>query len=167
MKRKGKPWRTSRDDFIMRVPGYGPVRVRGFTVFFPRAFGVARSRYFGIKRYGSEREALKCARAYRDAIVKTSIEPARRGGPSKLRRAAPFMIEPRKDNVSGVIGVGLAKGGKDWAAWYYPRPGRRKQRSFSISKFTNEGARMLAIMWRNQMIGKLRGNRSHSARALG
>jgi AP2 domain len=157
-KKKGKrgwPERTARDDYIIRIYGWGAMReqVRGYAVRFPPSFGAKHRyhRYFSLKKFGPA--ALGVARAFRDSVLAehASAAPRRMG---KTRRVSAFEAKPRKTNKSGTSGVCFNKG--CWIGFYHPRPGVQVRRWYGVKKYTYEGARMLATAWRNQMIAKLR-----------
>jgi hypothetical protein len=148
-------WRTERDDFIIKVWGWGKLLdvTRGFALRFPRSIG-APQQYFSVKRHGSERAALLAARAARDEVFHATNEPERRNA---KRRLAPYIVKPRSNNKSGITGITLDKNkhGACWVAWYHPSPGKQVRRHWSIKKYTNDGARQLAILWRADMLRSL------------
>ena len=149
MKRKRKKWRerTWRDDFIVPVKAKRDRNIiAGYDVH------LKPSKYFSIARFGSGPAALKAARAYRDRVFPASGRPPLRTGAT--RRRAPFDVKLRVDNRSGLVGV--CSDHERWYAWFSPRPGAVTKHSWSIKKFTHEGARMLAIAWRARMIEELR-----------
>ena len=153
LRRPGHPdWRTDRDDFIIRVYGWGPMIdiTRGFRLRFLPSYGYP-DKYFAVKRHGSERAALQAARAYRDSLLASSGEPKRR---SAGRRLAPYIVKLTKKNKSGIIGI--TRNEREWTAWYHPSPRKQVRRSWSIKKYTDEGARQLAILWRAEMLRSLR-----------
>lgn len=153
LRRPGHPdWRTSRDDFIIRVYGWGPMIdiTRGFRLRFLPSYGYP-DKYFAVRHYGSERAALNAARAHRDALLAQSGEPKRRNAG---RRLAPYLVKLTKKNKSGIVGITLDRGA--WVAWYHPSPRKQVRRSWSIKKYTDDGARQLAIMWRADMLRSLR-----------
>ena len=150
-------WRTDKDDFIQRIYGWGKLIdvTRGFDVRFPRSYGHKQT-YFSVKMHGSERAALKAARAHRDRLVASSGAPEKRAG---QRRTAPYMKHLRTNNKSGMVGltrVTSKRGDAYWIAWYHPSPGKQKRRSWSVKRYTDEGARQLAILWRAEMLRSLR-----------
>jgi hypothetical protein len=59
----------------------------------------------------------------------------------------------RKDNASGKTGVHFSNYMKCWIV-QWPEDGKRKKKSFSISKYGNEGAKLLAINYRQKMDNK-------------
>jgi hypothetical protein len=59
----------------------------------------------------------------------------------------------RKDNASGKTGVHFSNYRKCWVV-QWPEDGKRKKKSFSISKYGNEGAKLLAINYRQKMDNK-------------
>lgn len=150
--------RTDRDLFIVRIRGWGKMEnmTRGYACRFPASYGHPE-RYFSIQKYG-DAGALGRARAYRDSLYDPRTEPVRRQG--KDRSAAAFQRKPRKGNTSGITGLTFdARHGGMWVAYYHPRPGVQKRRAWAIGKYTNEGAKMLAIAWRADMLAGLRRKR--------
>lgn len=126
--------------------------VRGYEVRLPPSYGI-KKRYFGMKRHGGAEEALRQARLYRDALVERVGEPKHRGD-SIGRRIAPYRINARAANKSGLVGV--YTDGVMWVAYYSPRPNKQVKRRFSIDTYGEEGALILAAEWRARMIKRLR-----------
>ena len=59
----------------------------------------------------------------------------------------------RKDNRSGKTGIHYSNYDKCWVV-QWPEDGKRKKKSFSESKYGYEGAKLMAINYRQQMDNK-------------
>lgn len=152
MKRKQPRWRTWRDDFILRIFRDG--HATGYDVRLPEAHGLPH-KYFGILRWGTLREALRQARWHRDALVRIAGEAPRRLD-KQGHRVPSYLVKPRSNNTSGLVGVTTTDDGAYWVAWYQPQPNKQAKRRFSIKKYGFEGALILASEWREKMIKAMR-----------
>lgn len=61
----------------------------------------------------------------------------------------------RKDNASGKTGVHFSKSENLWVV-QYPMNGKRRKKTFSVSKYGDEGAKEMAISWRKHIDEELK-----------
>ena len=129
--------------------------------------GVRFQRYFGDNRWGGKRAALLRAQQYRDRVL-ARIDDATVGEKD---------VEPRvrshsstADNRSGMVGVtrvrSLASNGsyyESWQATWSPGPGLRKCVRFSVRRYGDDEAFLLACEVRREAIGALLGRRRRHA----
>ncbi len=129
---------------------------RAWTVTVQRR-GRIHHRYFTDGVHGGKRQALRAAIAYRDQLL-TTLRP--------LSRRA-FCSIKKKNNRSGVVGVTRLsrvqrKGGRTWQAdcWVavWPIDGKRsQQKKFSVKKYGEQGAFVLAVKARRTALRMLQG----------
>lgn len=150
----------SAGEFAISRLDLASVGTHGWQVRLQRR-GVRYQRYFGDNRWGGKRAALARARQFRDRVL-ARIED---------RAEAREDVEPRvrshsatADNRSGMVGVtrvrSLASNGsyyESWQATWSPRPGRRKCLRFSVRRYGDEEAFLLACEARREAIGALLG----------
>lgn len=123
--------------------------------------GVRYQRYFGDNRWGGKRAALLRARQYRDRVLARIDDSADREEGSERRVRSHSSTA---DNQSGMVGVtrvrSLASNGiyyESWQATWSPRPGRRKCVRFSVRRYGDDEAFLLACEARLEAIGALLG----------
>ena len=129
---------------------------RAWTVTVQRR-GRIHHRYFTDGVYGGKRRALRAAIAYRDQLL-TTLRP--------LSHRA-FCSIKKKNNRSGVVGVTRLsrvqrKSGRIWKAdcWVavWPIEGKRsQQKKFSVKKYGEQGAFVLAAKARRAALKRLQG----------
>ena len=121
-----------------------------------RRNGQMYQKYFPEKRYGGTIETMKLAQAWRDSIIV-------RYPPMSL---PTFCAILRSNNTSGMAGIGRTikrnrtKSGRVseiayWKAWMRLADGRSRLCYFSVKKFGEEGAKLLAIEARTQGLSAL------------
>lgn len=123
--------------------------------------GVRFQRYFGDKRWGGKREALLRARQYRDRVLARIADGTADDNATEPRvRSHSSTV----DNRSGMVGVTrvrrLASNGcyyESWQATWSPRPGRRKCVRFSVRRYGDDEAFLLACEARLEAIGAVLG----------
>lgn len=121
--------------------------------------GMAFNKSFSENRYGGEHETMRLARAWRDAIVAEHppmslaehcaiLRSNNTSGVSGVRRAAPMPLDENGD----VIGC--------YPCWVADIPlgnGKSRNRTFSVNKYGEEGARQRAIAAREKALAELEG----------
>ncbi|SEK17386.1 MULTISPECIES: AP2 domain-containing protein [unclassified Variovorax] len=130
----------------------------GFEVSLSRA-GVRHLHQFGIAQWGDKEEALRQARARRDAIVQ-SIPPAKR------RVRAEKVRVNNKTGTPGVTPIFRADGSvQGWRAKTYIGPGEILRAYFSTNEH-GDAAQTLAIYARASQLDRMAGlTRPHPAEA--
>jgi hypothetical protein len=123
--------------------GPGKAGTHGYEVRLMRR-GETFHKFFGDVPNGGKRKALAAAREYRDKLAAT-LQPYSRKEVAQLKS---------KRNTSGIVGIRLSeevdrRGPNDlvylyWVAQWSPKPGERKTRRFSVSKYGEDEAFRLA-----------------------
>ena len=98
------------------------------------------SKFFPLKKHGSEQAALEAAIQYRDAL---------------LELAPPPLPAANVVNKSPDVGICYYKNEQVWRAQWVDKDGKRKGRQFSESKYGKLRARQLAQMARMRGIARL------------
>ena len=150
----------SAGEFAISRLDLASVGTHGWQVRLQRR-GVRFQRYFGDKRWGGKRAALARARQFRDRVL-ARIKDSAEGEADATPRVRSH--SSTTDNRSGMVGVTrvrrLASNGsyyESWQATWSPRPGRRKCVRFSVRRYGDEEAFLLACEARREAIGALLG----------
>jgi hypothetical protein len=141
-------------------------KARGWWVRIARD-GQIHSKMFSDATCGGSRKAELAARQWRDELL-SKLGPA----PARLGRPLGPESHLRPTNTSGVIGVyrlqrivryfNVTEGrwiehkAPYWAAGWYDLDGRKRERSFSVKKYGEIGAKKRATACRRQKVREIR-----------
>lgn len=133
---------------IKRVD-YAEKRTFGWLVQLSRK-GVKNVKFFSDTVYGGKKKALEASITYRDNLKMLA------GKKYHVWRRSIL----RKNNTSGIVGVGRYnsvnnKTGKKsafWQAFWDDKTGKRRSRKFSVLRYGEEEARLLAVKERLKQV---------------
>lgn len=113
------------------------------------------TRNFTDQRHGGEGKALEAAQAYRDALLATHA-------PMTRRERCAIRKKNNRSGVSGVTRIGITDRrcqnpvrAEYWLAKWPVEGGTAKQRKFSIQKYGERGAYLLAVRARKEALRHL------------
>jgi AP2 domain len=104
---------------------------------------------FSDSLFGGKKKALAAALAYRDALILAA-------SPAEHNHWHRTIV--RRNNISGIPGVGLfkrASGSERWIAYWDDENGIRRSQSFAVSIHGKRKAKQLAIAKRQEQLARI------------